>query len=79
MSERHVPSKLAIGAIIGGVALYEALCPKGELISEEVDRLRETKVGRYVVPIVIGTTALHLLRLLPPAIDPLHRLGERKS
>ena len=74
-SENHLPSKLAIGLGIAGIVAYESFAPKGELISEQVDRYRETKIGRFVVPLLISTVALHLLRAIPPKYDWVHRLA----
>lgn len=74
----HFPSRAAIGGIIAGVSVYEALCPPGEFISDEVDRLRDTKIGRFVVPLVIGATAGHLLGVIPPKWDIIHQMTRLK-
>ena len=76
MSHEHIPSKLAIASIIGGVALYDALCPRGETISEGADRLRETKIGKYLVPLVVATTSMHLTRTIPEKYDWLQWVGK---
>lgn len=73
------PSKLAIAGIIAGVAAYDILCPPGETISEGVDRIMESVPGRVAAVSAIGITALHLINVLPPVIDPLHRLTSLKS
>lgn len=56
-------------AVIGlGVLAYEAACPKGELLSEGMDRAIE----KYpkAVPLAIGAVALHLMNKFPDKIDP---------
>ena len=58
---------LAMGA---GIIAYEALCPKGELLSEGVDRALDKHP--ILTRALIGTTALHLVNMLPEAIDPFH-------
>jgi len=74
----HIHSKAAIAALVGGVALYDYLAPHGETISEGVDRLMETKLGKAAVYGIVTTTALHLLNVMPEKYDWLHRLTERK-
>ena len=76
MENKH--SKLAWGGLIAGVAAYDVLCPKGETLSEGVDRGLETKY-RHLINIGIGITALHLVNILPPQIDPLHQLTKIKA
>ncbi len=74
----HLAPKIAIASIIGAVALYDALCAPGDTISEETDRLRKTKLGRFLVPFVVTTTALHLLRAIPEKYDWIHSLTRFK-
>lgn len=68
----HLPSKLAIAGLIGGVALYDIKCPRGETISEGVDRLLEKH--KLATLGVIAVTALHLGNVLPDRYDPIHNL-----
>ena len=75
----HLPSKAAIAAIVGGVALYDCLCPRGETISEGVDRLMETKLGKAAVYGIVTTTALHLMNAMPEKYDWLHQLTKFKK
>lgn len=80
--ERLRPKRTAEKAIIlglGAVAAYEVLCPKGETISEGVDRIMESKVGKVAVHALIWTTALHLTNLMPEKYDWLHRLASFKD
>lgn len=48
---------LAIGAF---VVAYDALCPKGETLSEEVYRQRESKLGRFVIDKLMTDVVEHL-------------------
>jgi len=70
--ERPRPSTLAWGALIGGVALYDAFCPKGETMSEGVDRALETRTGRVLALGAIAVTSCHLANILPERYDPFH-------
>ena len=72
-------SKVAIASIIGGVAIYEALCPDGELISEQVDRIMSSKMGKIAVHTLVWTVAGHLTGVIPEKYDWLHRLASMKS
>lgn len=60
-------------ALAIGVLAYEIAAPRGELLSEAVDRYRRRH------PVITNTLicylALHLMRGLPPRIDPLHRIA----
>lgn len=58
---------LAIGL---GVTAYELACPKGETLSEGVDKALE-RSKLWALP--IGYTALHLANLLPKQIDLFHQ------
>ena len=81
MKERleHWQSKAAIAGIIGGVALYEAFCPKGELISEQVDRAMESKLGRIATHALVWSVAGHLTGVIPEKYDWLHRMASLKE
>ena len=61
-----------IGAL---VTAYELTCPRGELLSEGVDRAIEKHP--VAVPVAIGYTALHLCNLLPEKVDLFHQISER--
>lgn len=56
-----------------GVATYEILCPRGETLSEGVDRALEHPMGRYIAMTAIALTAAHLSNVLPQEVDPFHR------
>lgn len=71
--ERPRPATLAWGALAAGVTAYEIFCPKGETLSEGVDRALEHPVGRYLAMFAIAVTSAHLANVLPERIDPYHR------
>lgn len=56
---------LAIGL---GVLAYELACPKGELLSEGVDRALEKQ--KLLTIGAVAITSAHLLNLLPEQVDP---------
>ena len=60
---------LALGA---GVVAYDVLCPKGQTLSEGVDRLMERKMGRAIALGSIAIVASHLGNLIPEKFDPFH-------
>lgn len=69
---------VAWGTLIASIVAYEWKCPPNHLLSEVVDRGLENPVGKYAIPAIIGATALHLINVLPPSIDPIHKLGALK-
>lgn len=64
----------AIAALIGGIAVLEMLAPRGETISEGVDSIMESKVGKFAVHALVWSTALHLTNIMPEKYDWLHRI-----
>lgn len=52
--------RLAWAAIAAFVVAYDALCPKGETLSEEVYRQRETKLGRFLIDRLMDDVVDHL-------------------
>lgn len=55
------------------VAAYDILAPKGQTLSEGVDRgLEGSPLRRGLVLAGIGITACHLANLLPEKCDPFH-------
>lgn len=60
--------------MFGAITAYELTCPKGELLSEGVDRAIDKHP--IAVPLAIGYTALHLANRLPESIDVFHRGSE---
>lgn len=65
---KTLSAKRMWAAIAVAVVYHEAFCRPGELLSEGVDRGRVAHP--IAVPLLIATTALHLLRLLNPKVDP---------
>ncbi len=74
------PAVFAWAALVIGVVAYDAACPPGHTMSEEVDRWLDT--SPVVVWVVLGLVAAHLLNLLPKKLDPLHilftKLGRKR-
>ncbi|AUH68503.1 MULTISPECIES: DUF7427 family protein [Gordonia] len=67
-----------LAALIGSVIGYEAWCIRtghhDALLSRTVDRLRARHIAIDIAAhLIIGTTALHLVRRLPAALDPYSR------
>lgn len=69
------PSSLAWAGLIAGVCIYDYLAPPHETLSERVDSALENHP--IVTVFAVGATALHLLNVLPPELDPIHRVAER--
>lgn len=67
----ELTAKRAWAAIGLGVVAYELAAPKGELLSEGVDRSLESHKALTVAS--IGLVALHLCNYLPTKFDPLHQ------
>lgn len=65
---------MAWGVLIGGIAVYDLTCPKGQTLSEAAD----IAVERHPVmtTALVGMVALHLVNALPERYDLLHRLTE---
>lgn len=69
----ELTAKRAWVAIGVAVTAYELSCPKGETLSEGVDRLLD-KSKLWAVP--VGYTALHLMNVLPEKLDLFHQVTE---
>lgn len=76
--ERSNASALAWGALIVSVAAQDLFCLHGETLSEGVDSGLESRF-QPIVQLGIGIIALHLVNLLPNAINPLHQLTRLKA
>jgi hypothetical protein len=59
---------VAVGLL---VTAYELACPRGELLSEGIDRAMDKHP--VAIPAAIGYTALHLMNLLPEELDLFHQ------
>ena len=67
------PADKAWLTLAAGILAYEIAAPRGELMSEGVDRYLE---GRpWLTRAVVAAVAGHLLNLTPHRIDPLHLIG----
>jgi hypothetical protein len=66
----EMTAKRAWAVLGASVALYELLCPEGEMLSHGVDKALEKHP--VAVTAAIGYTALHLANLLPEEIDLFH-------
>lgn len=56
-----------------GITAYELACPKGETLSEGVDRLMErSPVSRAATLGALAITSAHLGNLIPQKYDPFH-------
>ena len=66
------PAGKAIIALLGGVAVYDSLCPDGETISEGCDRLLETQP--LLTELVMLSLYLHCSNRCPEQFDPIHWL-----
>lgn len=77
----HLKAKYAWSAIGLGVLVFELMAKDEELLSSAVDRaLERSPASRMATIAGIGATALHLLNVLPPAVDPFvkaHALARR--
>lgn len=60
---------LIAGGVIAGL---EIACPKGETMSEGVDRALEHPKFRYMAIGAVAVTAAHLLNVIPEKYDPFH-------
>jgi len=67
---------IAWGVLGAGVVAYDVLCPKGQTLSETVDRVLENPRTRYVAYAVGAVVASHLFNFLPDSIDPIHKTWE---
>ena len=81
--EKHIAPKIAIAALIGGVALYDYLVENSETITAETRRTRQkSKLGNFIVQALIWTTAAHLSgvyeKLGLEDYDWIHRLDSFK-
>lgn len=60
-------------AVIGAtVLLHDVFCGEGQTLSEGADKALEKHP--VAVTAGIGVVALHLANILPPNLDPIHRL-----
>lgn len=70
--EPTLSAKRAWGALALSIVAYEIACPKGETLSEGIDRLMETGKGKALAIGAVGLTAAHLINAIPEKYDPFH-------
>jgi len=58
------------------IAVYDYLSPKGQTLSEGVDRALEHPVMKYVAYSIGGVVAGHLFNVIPDEYDPIHSVAE---
>lgn len=76
--EKPRPSTIAWGAIIGGVAAYDYLCPPGEQLSERADEWVEHPIKNLAFTAAVGAVALHLCNRIDERFDVVHHLASFK-
>lgn len=69
------PSTVAWGAVVGGIAMYDMLCPPGEQMSERADEWMEHPVKRRLLEIGMGVVALHVCNHISPKYDAIHHMA----
>lgn len=62
-------------ALAIAVLAYELAAPRGELLTQAVDRYRRRRP--MITHLVIVYLAAHLMRCWPQRLDPLHQLAEK--
>lgn len=72
-------STKAWAVLLTGTALYEALCPLGETLSEGLDDFVDRPVGKAVIGAIGIITVAHLCNTLPEQVDPFSKLGGFKE
>lgn len=70
--DKRRKAQMAIAALAIGVVAFDVLCEKGGTITEETRRLRETRLGRFLVPFLVRSVAAHLLEEVEPEHDWIH-------
>jgi len=62
-------AKFGLG-LYGAALVWDAFCPKGQTVSEAVQRGLDDKRTEPVVTVLILATVAHLLRMVGPQYDP---------
>lgn len=76
--EKPRASTLGWIGVIGGVAAYDMLCPKGEQLSERADEWVEHPIKRRALELGLVAVALHLCNRIPEKYDIIHHLASIK-
>lgn len=72
----HWRPRLAMGMIALTAIGYDAVCKKGETISEEVDYLREHAQYGPITTYIINALYKHLMRSVAPEDDIIHGIAQ---
>lgn len=56
-----------------GIVAYEVAAKPEELMSEAVDRYLDSRP--WFTRLAVAVVSAHLLNMIPPRFDPLHRLA----
>lgn len=64
------PGDAALAAVVVAIAVYDALAPKDETISEAVDR--HLAAQHWLTEILAALVYVHVSNKLPPYADPIH-------
>lgn len=63
--------------LASAIVTYEVVAQPDELMSEAVDRYLDSRP--WLTRLIVAVVAAHLLNLIPPQFDPLHRVALRFS
>ncbi len=72
-STRGSEAEIAWAALSFAVVCYEVWAPKGQLLSEGMDRALERHP--VLTRAVVAAVALHLVNAIPARLDPISMLG----
>ena len=68
----------AWAVLVAGIAVYEALCPEGHLLTDGIRSAQRTALGHVATSGAVIATAAHLVGVLPPAVDPFTQVTRLK-
>ena len=61
--------------LAASIVTYEVVAQPEELMSEAVDRYLDSRP--WLTRLAVAVVAAHLLNLIPPQFDPIHRIALR--
>lgn len=70
--------RLAWAALAGFVVAYDALCPPGMTLSEEVYRQRRSRFGRAVIDRLMDDVTGHLQQTSDEDEDWIHQIAQSR-
>lgn len=68
-----VTAERAWAVLVAAIIVYELAAPRGQLLSEAVDRWLEKRPWPTRLAVIV--TAAHLLNVLPDRVDPFTGVG----